>query len=141
MGFKKFILYLKNQYNLQDSDDDQKTLANFLNDNPEFTKKFCKFDDKNRVFLNVLKKKYRGDLNKLDCCFVHGPANTDLKNIINHFNLHGDMIFQKRNPVVYYKNIIKNYSRYYKTEIFILLLILGILLYLFIKRKNKIDKV
>lgn len=139
-ALREMFFNLKNQYNLQDDDDDQQILAKFLNRNLDFVNNYCKFDEERKIFTNLLVKNYPDDkLPLLDTCFVHGPGNTNLRNIIKYYGLEGEEIAKKRNWMVYYRNALKTYTKYFKVEAAIILIILIILL-IIIWRKKKLKK-
>jgi hypothetical protein len=128
-ALKELFFRLKTQYNLQNEDDDQQKLSKFLNDNKEFASKYCKFDEKSCIFLNLFTQ-----INpmKINSCFVHGPGNTDLSNIISYYNLPGKNLSRDSS---YTLHVIKSYWKYFIVETLLLILII-ILVFRLIKKQN-----
>jgi hypothetical protein len=129
-ALKNMFLKLKTQYNLQNEDDDQQKLSKFLNNNLDFVYKYCKFDVNNQVFLNLFKSIKPNDLKS---CFVHGPGNTNLSNIISYYNLPGKDF---RRGSSYTVHVIKSYWKNFIFETILIIFILILLINIIRKKQN-----
>jgi hypothetical protein len=129
-ALKELFFRLKTQYDLQNEDDDQQKLAKFLNDNRKLLSNYCKFDENSEIFLNLFRQVKPEDVNS---CFVHGPGNTNLSNIISYYNLQGQNYARGNNYVIH---TIKSYWKYFIVEILLLILIIILLIRFYRKKQN-----
>jgi hypothetical protein len=87
-------------------------------------------DENSEIFLNLFRQVKPEDVNS---CFVHGPGNTNLSNIISYYNLQGQNYARGNNYVIH---TIKSYWKYFIVEILLLILIIILLIRFYRKKQN-----
>lgn len=136
----KMIAFLRSEFEFSDDDDDQQLFAKMCS--TQFFADECALDTNSRIFLNVWSKNTfrQGPIawdstTARDTCFVHAPANADMRNVLEYYGVRAKGHTTRRGGIAYALNGALVYAKYMWPE-YVLVLVVAILVVAMFANKN-----